>query len=165
MSDARNTVHLEVSCPRADRVAVVAVSAVAIVFDMALQGGPAGESLQYSNQSPVSYSRSEATSASGGGTVTAPAALNPRGFVGEWVDIFADGVDLGVISGQTSGAVSGANAPALATNGNAGSAGVCMRIPSGTFRPYYILPDDRFWGIVASGNGQARIVASSRPVP
>jgi hypothetical protein len=138
------------------------VSAAAIVIDLGAAGAPQSESAQFTGNLPVAGSRSEATSQTGGGTVQAPTTLQPQGYIGHYIDIFADGADLGIISGPANASVSGANAPVLATTGVAIAAGMCWRIPTGGRQSFFVTPDDRFLGVVASAAGTARITLSSR---
>lgn len=157
--DQAGRTGLEIRLPLAGGVLNTSVSAVAIVVNLASAGGPATQSAGNSANLPP-------TSASVGiavpGTVQAPTILQPSGFVGRWIDIYADGADLGIVAGPTNASVSGANAPALATTGTAVGAGQCMRIPNGFWRTYFVTADTAFLGIVASAAGTARICASSR---
>jgi hypothetical protein len=151
----------DIRAPRSTEIGVFTVT-TAQVIDLAASGGPQVLSDQFAqNLGGGGGVRSEANSSFGSGTVAFPAAPL-AGWVGHWVDIFADGGDIGLITGPTSASVSGGNAPVLATTGNAGTAGVCMRIPNGTYRPYLITADDRFLGVVSAGTTTLRIAKSSR---
>lgn len=101
-------------------------------------------------------------------------ARGPLGAVGSYLNIYADGCDLGVIVGATIGAVSGANAPNLATVGilnsdgtYQGFPGTCYRIPNTITneeaRWRLQISQDNFVGIVASANGICRLYVSSEP--
>ncbi len=92
------------------------------------------------------------------------------GLTNNYVTIFADGVDLGVIVGLTAASVSGTTgAPVLATVGSLsgsgtyqGATGTCYRIKSNTKERFLMQPTtDLFMGIVASATGTARIYQSS----
>jgi len=149
--------------PRTGKGIVAAVSAVAIVVDLAT-GGEQSPSLDNAMTSPMQAGGpSVADGASGGGTVKALPIITPSGNLGRWIDVTADGTDMGIVSGPTSASVSGVNAPVFATNGNAGTAGACRRIFAGTTEGFYALPDDRFLGVVGVGAGQIRIFPSGRP--
>ena len=152
----------EIRLPRSGSVLVLAVSVVAISIDLANAGAPATESAGFAGNLPNAGGRSEANSQTGGGGAAAPSALQPQGYAGHWIDIFADAADLGIISGPTLASVTGGNVPALATVGNAGTAGTCMRLASGSKTPYWVTPDDRFLGVVGAGNGFIRIALRSR---
>lgn len=163
LDPATNQDH-ERRLPVAGSIIVQAVSTAAIVIDLST-GQVVGQSAMATGPSqPSGIGRTEAVSTSGSGTVQAITPLNPQGYVGHYIDIFAEGVDLGVVGGPTNASVSGGNAPNLATAGAAGTAGVCMRIPSGTLSPYWVQPDARFLGVVATAVAATgiRIALSSR---
>jgi hypothetical protein len=149
--------------PRAGKGIVQAVSAAAISVDRAA-GGEQSISLDTAMNGPMQAGGASVSDAqSGGGTVKAMPIINPSGNLGRWIEITADGTDMGIVSGPTSASVTGGNAPVFATNGNAGTAGVCKRLFAGTTEQFYALPDDRFLGIVGVGNGQVRIFPTGRP--
>lgn len=148
--------------PRAGKGIVAAVTAVASSVDLTAGGEQSGSEAFAMNASPGAGGPTVANSVSGGGTAQALPQVNPKGNVARWVDITADGVDIGIVSGPTAASVTGANAPVLATNGN-GAAGTCARIFAGQTQPFYVLPDDRFLGLVGTGAGQIRIWPSGRP--
>jgi hypothetical protein len=93
---------------------------------------------------------------SSSGTVTG--SLN--GAIGCFVEFYADGADLGLVFGSSLAAVTGSNVPALATTG-VNTAGVCLRIPAGTYRTFYITALTRYLGYVASATGNMRIAVTS----
>jgi hypothetical protein len=147
--------------PRAGTVLMQSVTAAAVI-DLSSAGKYYfAESMAY-NGSIESAVRSEAVSIAGGGTQAQPTTLQPSGYVGHFIDVFSDGADTGIITGPTSASVSGANAPVLATTGNSGTAGVCMRINAGQTKRYFITADDRFMGVVSSATTLLRIALSSR---
>lgn len=149
----------DVQPPRVGLIGVYAVTNSASVINMTTGTGVFGSASTAFPQT-LPDQGSQTINLSGG-----PAAgtlVSPKGFVGQWVDIFADGTDVGVIFGATNASVSGGNAPVLATTGNPGTAGVCMRIANGSFRTYYIKPDDEFLGVVGAASGNLRIAVSSR---
>jgi hypothetical protein len=86
-----------------------------------------------------------------------------------YLTISADtGADVGVIFGPSVAAVSGGNAPVLATTGSlvsnvyTGVAGTCWRIPAGTSQRFLCAQGvDNAVGIVGSGAGVVRIYQSS----
>jgi hypothetical protein len=95
------------------------------------------------------------------------------GVLDNYISIYADGAELGVVFGLTAAAVSGANAPALATAGSL-LAGVytppatpaCWGIATGTWQRFLAqLTQDLFMGFVASGAGTMRLYQSSPPNP
>lgn len=153
----------EIQLPGAGEVVVQATSAVAIAIDLALAGAPAAQSAGFEQNMPGAGTPSLAVSSSGGGTTQTITPLNPSGFVGCWIDIFADTFDIGIIAAATNAGVTGGNVPALATTGNAGTAGCCKRILAGSSQAFYVTPDRRFLGVVASGAGFVRISRSGRP--
>ena len=96
-----------------------------------------------------------------------------NGAVGQYITIFADGADLGLVFGKTFASVSSANVPALATVGTVdGSTGVytgvvktCIRVPSGTFYDVNPTTEDLFMGFVGSTTGVCRVWQSSPSNP
>jgi hypothetical protein len=88
------------------------------------------------------------------------------GITNNYVTIFADGCDLGIVVGPSVAAVS---APVLATVGSIGASGsyvqatgACWRIPSGTERRFLLQPGlDQFLGVVGSVTGTLRLYQSS----
>lgn len=149
--------------PRAGKIIVAAVTAAASSIDLATGGEQSMSENNSMNYGPQSQAASVAIGQYGGNTVQTITPLSPTGLIGRWIDITADGTDIGIVSGATSAAVTGGNAPVFATNGAAGTAGVCRRIFAGTTEAFYVLPDDRFLGVVGVGNGQIRITPSGRP--
>lgn len=97
-------------------------------------------------------------------STTLPDMANAAGLVGHWIDIEVDsgGGDLGFIAGSTSAAVSGGNAPVLATTGGLGTAGACRRLAAGTGKTFFLTKEERFLGVVSSGTSVVRISQSSR---
>lgn len=82
---------------------------------------------------------------------------NTTGAMGKIVVIYADGADLGVITGPTQASVTTSNAPALATTG-VNTPGVCFRIQAGTYQAFELSAGmDNWLGFVASGSGTMRI--------
>lgn len=85
----------------------------------------------------------------------------PLGLLDAYVTIYADGVDFGVVFGETLGIVLGVNSPSLTavgtldSSGNYTAAGTeCWRIPAGTERRILLaLGIDKFLGFVASATG------------
>lgn len=144
---ARKT--LDVSPPRAytanggqGQVAALAVSAVAIAVDLTKGFSQGSKDLQKQGQDPASVVRNCLT-------------------------IVSD-VDLGVIFGANVAAVSGGNAPVLATVGTLTSnvytpgAGTCFYIPAKTPHRFLLQNGvDNAVGIVASGAGTVRLYQSS----
>lgn len=151
----------EIRLPRTGTILVQSVTAAAVI-DLGAAMAAIGASTTFETQMPPLGTAGFANATSAPGTTTAPTPPNPGGAVGRWIDIFADGADLGYISGPTSASVSGGNAPVLATTGNAGTAGNCARLLNGTFRTYFVLPDDKFLGVVSPGTCVVRISLSSR---
>lgn len=149
----------DVQPPRTGLIGVYAVTTSPAVVNMTTGTGIfTSASLAFPQTLPDQGSQSPTLNAG-------PAAgtfESPKGFIGQWVDIFADGSDVGYVFGPTNASVSGGNAPVLATTGNPGTAGACMRITSGTAKTYYIKPDDAFMGYVGAGTGNLRIAISSR---
>ena len=94
---------------------------------------------------------------------------NGPGVVNNYVTLFADGADLGIILGPTVESVSAGAAPVLATKGSIGASGayqsatgVCYRIPSGSKERLLLQPGiDLFLGVVASATGTLRLYQSS----
>jgi hypothetical protein len=92
---------------------------------------------------------------------------------GNFLSIFADTTDIGLIFGETQALVTGANAPVLATvdtvNGSGvvtAVAGVCYRIPAGKEERYHLQPNKDLWvAIVATGAGLVRLFQSNPPDP
>lgn len=150
----------EIRLPTAGQCSVKATSAVAASVDLGAAGSPPAENAAFGANIPKGGSQSVANSTSGGGTVQAITVNNPEGFIGKWIDIYADAQDIGIIAGPTQASVTSGNAPVLANND--GSAGTCFRIAAGTYRSYYVDPDRRWLGYVGAGNGQMRIAPSSR---
>lgn len=148
--------------PRAGKGVVASVSAAPSSIDLATGGEQSMSDAFAMNASPGAAGGTVANSTSGGGTVQALPQLNPKGLIGRWIDITADGTDIGIVSGPTAASVTGGNAPVFATNG-AGVAGTCKRLFADTTEAFFLLPDDRFLGIIAIGNGQIRIWPSGRP--
>lgn len=120
------------------------VSAAAIVLDLSkLFNQPANEATAYGKQQP--------------------------GVQDNRVILFADGVDLGIITGTVIADVTGANAPVLAHSGSVSGTGIytlqigtCYRVLNGQsieFEPSVI--QDVILGIVASGAGHARLFQCS----
>jgi len=97
----------------------------------------------------------------------------PSGVTGNYVTIYADGSDLGVIVGVSLASVTGSNVPALATVGTLsnsgtyqGATGACHRVPSGKEERWLMQPGyDNFLGVVASATGTLRMYMSSPPIP
>ena len=111
----------------------------------------------------------------------------PKGLVGSYVTIYADGQDIGIIFGSTGASVTGSNAPSLTAVGSlntnpaatgtiyqgqtgtyVGVAGTCHRIPAGTERRYLTQTSQDHWlGFIgASGpTGTVRIFQSSPANP
>ena len=153
---------LDVQLPRAGFVGVYAVTGSASSINLVSGSGVfTTESLGNQFSLPTQGAQSLANQPGSGGAQQSP-FMNPSGFVGHYVDIFADGADVGIISGPTQASVTGGNAPNLSTTGSPGTAGTCMRIASGTFRSYYVKPDDQWLGVVGSAAGNLRIALSSR---
>jgi hypothetical protein len=94
---------------------------------------------------------------------------NGPGVINNYVTLFADGCDLGIILGPTVASVADGAAPVLATKGSIGASGVyqsatgvCYRIPSGTKERLLLQPGiDLFLGVVASATGTLRLYQSS----
>src|SRR6185312_1446836 len=134
---------------------VLATSAVASLLDLrTLTSG-------------LSYDPGDASKAQG---ANAP-PNGPVGAVGSFITIFADTSDVGYILGTAKADVTGANVPALATNGAVdangvytGAAKTCARIPSGQSARFRLqVGVDNFLGFVAAGAGQIRVYISSEP--
>ena len=95
------------------------------------------------------------------------------GVTNNYVTLFADGCDLGIIVGPSIAAVGGPQAtgaaPVLATVGAltasgtySQATGACWRIPSGTKERLLLQPGiDLFLGVVASATGTLRLYQSS----
>ena len=95
---------------------------------------------------------------------------NRQGAVGNYLNLYAETADLGLIFGVSFASVTGANAPVLATVGTVSgvtgvytsAVGVCIRIPAGTI--YEFVPQegvDLFMGFVGSVAGIVRLWQSS----
>jgi len=97
----------------------------------------------------------------------------PSGVTGNYITIYADGADLGIIVGVSLAAVTSPNSPALATVGTLsgsgtyqGATGACHRIPSGAERRYLVQAGyDNFLAVVGSVTGTMRLYQSSPPMP
>lgn len=94
----------------------------------------------------------------------------PLGLNDAYVTFYADGVDFGMITGETFAIVSGSNAPSLAASGtldgfgNYTAAGnECWRLPAGQMLRILLAPGiDKYLGFVAaSATGFLRIYQSS----
>jgi hypothetical protein len=91
------------------------------------------------------------------------------GLTNNYITLFADGCDLGIIVGPSVASVASGAAPVLATVGSIGASGVynaatgaCYRIPSGTKERILLQPGlDLFLGVVASATGTLRLYQSS----
>lgn len=150
-----------VSMPRAKAgepgcMAVVAISAVAAVFDFA------------TISEPIEDSESDETQ-------------QVAGAMGSYIRISAEGADLYIISGTVKGDVTGGNVPDPAAVGTVDANGVytpaaktCHRIVKDTYQDFLLTPNrralagtttagvmDRFMGFVGSGAGKMRIFQRS----
>jgi hypothetical protein len=92
--------------------------------------------------------------------------------VGTRIAIYADGAELGLITGRLITDVTGANAPVLATVVTTlsaaglftagGNPGMCFAIPSGSYYEFEIQAAyDQFLGFVGGGSGTMRIYQCS----
>jgi hypothetical protein len=105
--------------------------------------------------------------------ITSAQANVTAGVTGNYITIFADTADVGVLFGTTVGSVTGANVPVLATVGTVSGVGVytpavgsCYRIPAGQERRYLVqATEDLFLGFVGSTTGVMRLFQSSPPCP
>jgi hypothetical protein len=148
-----------VSAPRAKssepgHVAVLAVSGTQEVLDLSTLGDPA-------------YDGSNANT-----------AQIPGGAINQYITLYADGADVGIIFGAAKADVTGANKPVLATTGTVDgngvyspAAGTCFVVKSGTYLRIFARGlsqasrPDRFMGIVGSGAGKLRIYQSNPANP
>jgi hypothetical protein len=168
MSDALQNLAFDIQAPRVGQIAVQAVTTSASGIDLAAPGASAaatgvGPVIALNAQQIGAYNMASLPSSDPSSTApTVQALVNPPGFIGHYVEFFADGADMGVIFGPTQASVSSANVPALATTGAAGTPGTCVRIPAGTFRVFLIKGDDRWLGVVGAASGQLRISIASR---
>ena len=97
------------------------------------------------------------------------AAIGRVGALGSFISIYADGADLGIITGPTYASVTGANAPNLANVGTVNGAGiytnvagVCGHVPVSTFLECNLEAGyDIFIGFVAGAAGKIRIYQNS----
>lgn len=101
----------------------------------------------------------------------APAG-GPQGAVGGFLSIFADGTDVGWITGQTIASVSGGKAPNLGNTGAVDGNGVYTNIDGSCWRQVAGLVEsrkrlqvgqDNFLGLVGVGAGIVRVYVSSEP--
>jgi hypothetical protein len=104
---------------------------------------------------------------------TQPGGSQTSGVVGTRIAIYADGAELGLITGRLIGDVTGANAPVLATVVTTlsagtglftagGNPGMCFAIPSGSYYEFEIQAAyDQFLGFVGGGSGTMRIYQCS----
>lgn len=105
------------------------------------------------------------------GTITP--AQQKKGVLDNFVTIFADAADLGIVFGPSAASVSAGNAPVLATVGTVSgagaytaAAGTCFRIPAGQSARFHLQRGvDAFMGYVASAAGTCRLYQSSPAVP
>lgn len=86
--------------------------------------------------------------------------IEQDGGADKFIYIYADGADVGYYFGPSQAAVTGGNAPALATNG-LNAAGCCARILSGQRHRVRPTAKNNWMGFVGSGAGQIRITVSS----
>lgn len=94
-----------------------------------------------------------------------------EGAIGNYITIYADGADVGIIVGATAASVSGGAAPVLSAVGTIsgsgtyqGATGTCHRIPAGQERRYHTqLNRDSFLGYVGGASGTMRIYQSNPP--
>lgn len=92
----------------------------------------------------------------------------PQGLCGVFVEIYADGGDVGVVFGSTAASVTAGNAPSLTAAGSVtsneytGTAGTCHRIPSGQSERFLTqVGQDNFLAWVGAAAGFIRIHQSS----
>lgn len=162
MSELLRTAWVDVQAPRAGFVATLTMTAVAASADLTGEPGGVGPAIATNTQQSGLGISARPSAAVSGSVTSTPAEPEKPGFLGHYVMVFADGADAGVIFGPLVANVTGANAPALATQGGAGTAGACFRIPAGQAIKYLLHGDDRFVGFVGSGNGTLRIAQASR---
>lgn len=137
------------------QVVVFAISTTPVVVDL--------RSLNFG----VFYDPTAADTAVGAGAPVKAAA----GAVGSFLSLYADGADIGYISGPTLASVTNANVPVLSTTGTLTSSGlyqaaaaVCYRLSSGQERRFrLVVTQDNFLAIVGAGNGIVRLFISSEP--
>jgi hypothetical protein len=165
---------LDIQAPRAGLIAVEAVTTSATYLDLSAVvtgtsiGPGAGQSAGAATRTPLQVTTAipqvtPTLAEQGTPLATQTTISGPQmGFLGGYVEFFADGTDVGIIFGPTAASVSSGNAPALATTGSAGTAGVCARIPAGTYRTFFLKGDDRFVGVVGAASGNLRISTASR---
>lgn len=146
--------------PRVGGILVNAVGAATTSINLGT-GGPGAQAGNEGAMIPTG-SQSQPVGQAGSGTAGGGLQWVTGGFIGKWIDIWADGGDIGIITGPTNASVTGGNAPVLATTGGLGTAGNCVRIAAGTMQPYYVTPDDQFLGLVGAAAGSVcRISISS----
>jgi hypothetical protein len=92
----------------------------------------------------------------------------PQGLMGCEISFYADGADVGIITGSTLASVTGGNVPVLATAGSitggvyTGAAGTCWRILQSTsIRVMTQVGTDLYLAFVGSGTGNLRLYQSS----
>jgi hypothetical protein len=90
----------------------------------------------------------------------------PAGVLDNYITIFADGADIGIVVGISQllvGTVSlSAQGTVSATGGYSGATGVCHRIPAGAERRYLMQNSQDNWlGVVGSATGTVRLFQSN----
>lgn len=96
-------------------------------------------------------------------------AAQQKGVTGQYITIFADGCDLGIVFADSIEKVTGGAAPDLSKRGTLsgsgtyqGATGVCHRIPSGqSLRVNPCVGVDKYMGVVASATGAMRMYQSN----
>jgi hypothetical protein len=114
----------------------------------------------------------DASQAQAQGGTNSPAGA-PRGAVGHFLTIHADGADVGIVVGLSAALVSGGAAPNLAAVGSVdgsgnytAATGTCYRVPNGQVRRFRLQnTEDHFMGVVAGATGTMRFYVSSPPNP
>ena len=106
----------------------------------------------------------------GSGNPTTPSGSQIQGALNQFISVYADTANVGIVLGVTAAQVSGSSAPSLTGAGSV-SSGVytpvannteCWVIPAGTFVRFSpMLTQDLFMGFVGSTNGYIRIYQSS----
>jgi len=146
----------EVVAPQVGQISVLSANTTSQTQDLSLCG-PATMDMRNADSFPVN----------GGYAVPGSATVTNNGqslsgAIGRFCEIYCDGPDIGVIFAANSAVLGGANAASLAAAGVNG-AGVCLRIPSATYRTFLLHADARFMSYVsANTTSNVRVCVTSR---
>jgi hypothetical protein len=146
----------EILAPIVNQVSVLSANTTPQTQDLSACG-PTASDMRNADALPVAGGSAFAGSAT---PVGATQTLN--GGVGRFVEVFSDGGDIGVLFAANSAVFTGSNVANLAAAG-VNTAGCCLRIPSGTYRTFFIHPASRFMNFsTGTGTANVRICATSR---